>query len=217
MLDEECVKAMKVVELKAELAKYGLPQTGKKDELVERLLDHLNSVPDGSHPNGNPVEPAANTNNVAGDENTVVSAEAAAALTPITSIMDDEESRRAARAARFGLSHTPSTSTAAATASGKSKLKHISKEIDASQLSSEAKQRRIERFGLVSSSGTTTSPSSSNTKVSKKALGGGAVEVDWDRLKARQERFGSVTSTALARKEAEEARLRRLERFGKQQ
>ena len=50
-------KKLKVPELKAELAKLGLPQTGKKDELLARLEEALEAAAAAPAPPAEP-EPA---------------------------------------------------------------------------------------------------------------------------------------------------------------
>jgi hypothetical protein len=47
-MDESEVKKLKVAELKEKLTLLNLPTTGKKEELVQRLLDHAAStaIPD---------------------------------------------------------------------------------------------------------------------------------------------------------------------------
>ncbi len=198
MTNEEDIRSMKVAELKIELAKYNLPQTGKKDELIERLLHHITS---GSAQNvsvtpvSSPIVPSPQQEEQQQETNSE--------HPRITSYEEDEATRRAARASRFGIPVVePSSSKKVGGDSHSSSL-----------LSDEARLRRIQRFGTV------------EPAVGKKVGGKGksssvlevvAEQLDVERLKARQARFGVTTSEVLAKTETEEAKLRRMERFGTQ-
>lgn len=195
MPSEDEIRAMKVVDLKAELGKLGLPQTGKKDELIDRLLEHLNAVamPSKVTSPGVPVaapKPAP-VQKVQGTATNVVST------------VSEEEAQRLARAARFGIDPTNTTITP----------KKASFAVDPLLVSEEARQRRIERFGVVEP--VSKKSKQSITHVPKVAIGG-VVGIEAEKLKERQQRFGVTTSKALVSQEMEEARRLRAERFGKQ-
>lgn len=203
MTSEDEIRAMKVVDLKAELGKLGLPQTGKKDELIDRLLEHLaaNSLPSKVTSPGMPVaalKPAS-----------VQKAMVQGTTTNVVSTVSEEEAQRLARAARFGID--PTRPVATPTSTPKSKASFA---VDPLLVSEEARQRRIERFGVVE-------PVSKKSKQSPQhvpevKIGGGVVGIEGEKLKERQQRFGVTTSKALVSQEMEEARRLRAERFGKQ-
>lgn len=194
MLTESEVRGMKVAELKAELAKLDLPQGGKKDELIERLLQHMATA--GSS--------ARETKKTAVHAEPAAPAASATAPSPI--LVDDETARRLARAARFGIDpvEPPKSSSKPAKPEKASAVLAA----DPSLRSPEAIKRRIERFGVVEPEKRAGKPAATGSPA--------AVPVDYEQLKARQERFGVVTSSALAKSEMEEAKRRRLERFGGQ-
>lgn len=179
---------MKVVELKAELAKAGLPVTGKKDELIERLLEHVQTL-----------NPSTTSQSAPSAKPQITPVSAPQATAPSAAEHDDEVARRAARAARFGIPLDEET----------------------------RKLQRMDRFGTASSSVASTL----DAKISKALPDGkrkhshqkgsksadkkiGDVDIDMAKLKERQARFGVVESKTLAKAEMDEAKARRLARFG---
>lgn len=199
MLTEADVRAMKVAELKAELVLLDLPLTGKKDELMERLLEHLAS------------QPAETKQDTAVSPSSVpaVTSVGSTAAVPSPILVDDEQARRLARASRFGIQPVEPTTAPQPKRAKPTKASALLAS-DPTLLAPDALQRRIERFGVVQP----------DAKRSKQAGGRTAVvvapveAVDYEQLKARQERFGVTTSALLAKSEMEEAKRRRMERFG---
>lgn len=201
--EEERLKHLKVVELKAELAQHGLVQTGKKDELLDRLMEFLNSRSSTAVATGPPSGTSAGEAAPAQQQQQKVEEHPP----KITSLVEDEEARRRARAARFGI-------PVVALDSGKSG------NADAPAVSSDHKQHRIERFGVVEPASKkpktpqVQKPQQPPQQQPKKSVLEGAVDVDLEQLKARQERFGVTVSATLVSKEAQDAKQRRQDRFG---
>jgi hypothetical protein len=162
MLTEEAVRALKVVELKAELAKHGLVQTGKKDELIDRLIEFLAQQPAGSAAPPKPAT-AAGAPAPAGPAQQKPAGPGAAPAVPSPAVhtrpaMEDEEARRRARAERFGLEpaavrHGGSIPPPRAPAAPETMKASRTLQEDPSLNSPEARQRRIERFGAVQPEG----------------------------------------------------------------
>lgn len=153
MLDEAAVRQLKVVELKAELLQLGLSTSGRKDELVERLLEALAGRPASGAAAAAPAAlgSARPSDAGLGRKDSSPAAE------------DSEEYKRASRAERFNL--------------GPSETDLL--------------QRRRERFGSVADD-----------------------LLDPERLRARQARFGTTTSSVLLQEDEEVQKLKRLQRFG---
>lgn len=187
VVDADAIKAMKVVELKAELSALGLPVTGKKDELVERLLGHqseqeqqveagrpeLNFAQESSATPIPPISPI--TVDPVLDEASKRALRAERFGIPMT-----EEARRLARQQRFGLSAQPAHLSAA-----------INKPLSDGR-------RKDNKKGIAKGVKT--------VSISEEEL---------VRLKARQERFGGeLVSSTLMKAEESEAKARRLARFG---
>lgn len=187
---------MKVVELKAQLAEAGLPVTGKKDELIERLLEHSKTLSPSAAKAAPAVAPA-----IGKPQSTPVMAPQPAV--PAAPEQDDEIARRAARAARFGIPLDEET----------------------------RRLQRMDRFGTADSSIATTLEAKiskalpdgkgkkhhgppSHPHGNKKGGGVGGLEIDVEKLRERQARFGVVESKTLAQAEMDEAKARRLARFG---
>lgn len=189
MLDEAAIKGMKVAELKGELHKLNLPQSGKKEELVARLLeasaissskiagvandvDEL-GMTEAQAPHS-PLSPHPPRSAWLPSTTPIASGEAA----PPMNTGNSFEERLAERAARFNL--PPSDRDRA--------------------------MARRERFG-------STPPDGLPLKI--KTLAGVEVDLfDLGRMKQRQERFGTTTSSTLMREDGETQRIKRLQKFG---
>jgi len=109
-------KKLKVVELRAELASRGLTQTGKRDELIERLEEyefehgeppvHQDDEQDDKHMDVDveeeteivPVEPAVQFSPITEPSQEIVPEQSSLDL-----LAQEEEEKRLARAKRFGL------------------------------------------------------------------------------------------------------------------
>lgn len=212
-LSADEIRSMKVVELKSELAKHGLPQTGKKDELIDRLLEFIQSAPSAG---------AAAVGAVGASPTLEPQQQAQLIQQPqeqhhvITSVVDDEAAQRQARAARFGIPVVVPQKDAKVV----EKLAEKS-HIDTSLLSEEARLRRIQRFGVVE---TATSSTPKDAKVGKKqqhhhhhkkqSSGDAGLPSTVEQMRAREARFGVTTSSTLTRIEAKEAMAKRQQRFG---
>ncbi|KAJ3292851.1 hypothetical protein HK104_004952 [Borealophlyctis nickersoniae] len=211
-LDSATAKKLKVPELKQELAQRGLSTGGRKDELLSRLLEHLEGpthkeeAPPLDSASPNPAEadttakdlkqstpaPIVTAPAVAATSSTTSSTASPAPKSPTTptkptSGMSEEEKRRA-RAARFGLPVVPSTTD-----------------------DNVKRRERAKRFGNSVSNSTTAATTESS------GLKGGSVMEDPEVLKRRQERFGIVnpeSQKVSALSEEEEKKRKRQERFG---
>ena len=104
-------KKMKVAELKEELAKRDLPQTGKKDELIARLeasqsQPHATDDQPAADPPAAPA-PAPAPAPVAPEPAPAPAAESADSAPLTAAELSDFEKAKAARAARFGIEYIP--------------------------------------------------------------------------------------------------------------
>lgn len=83
-LTEADIRKLKVAELKTELSSRDLPQTGKKDELVQRLLDHMNASKATPAKAASPTKPVAVATDAAatGDKTSSAKASPVAAKSP---------------------------------------------------------------------------------------------------------------------------------------
>lgn len=108
-------KKMKVAELKEELAKRDLPQTGKKDELIARLEAYQSQQqPTDDQPAAEPpAAPATAPVSAPAPAPAVMEPAPAPAAEPADSApqtaaeLSDFEKAKAARAARFGIAYVP--------------------------------------------------------------------------------------------------------------
>lgn len=185
-MDETAIRQLKVTELRAELSKLGLPTTGKKDELVARVLEALA----GGHSSGGAV--AATT-----------SPSPAGAKSPLP--LSDRETWTSARppvqphaVPTAGFPGDSSASAGKATAgTHEDRLAARAERFGLEPTQEARRKQRAERFGIGASA-------------EQEGL------FDVERMRARQARFGVVASGQLAKAEDEAAKLKRLERFGLQ-
>ncbi|ORY33467.1 hypothetical protein BCR39DRAFT_520310 [Naematelia encephala] len=103
MSSEADLQKLKVTDLKELLAKHALPQTGKKDDLIKRLLDNKISADGGEEELTDP-EPLAppETSSAPAQPPTTD-----AAPSDTTSTLTPEQQALKARAERFGLAFNP--------------------------------------------------------------------------------------------------------------
>lgn len=168
-MDEQTIRQLKVADLRSELSKLGLPTTGKKEELVIRLLEAVKSVPARSPPLSPNISSSSPNNQMPSTKGTPKSP---TGTLQTSATPTGEGDKLMARAARFGNS-----------------LDEMSK-----------RKVRQERFASLAGNG------GSNTQEGDL--------FDPDRLRARQARFGTATSSRLVEEEERLAKLKRLERFG---
>lgn len=129
-MDEAAIRQLKVAELKVELSKLNLPTTGKKDDLVARLLEALANLPLGANADGSrsgpasprPPQPTSPVPKPSSPLPRLASRSPFQAPSTLVAGGDSEKSRRISRAMRFGSS-------------------------EASSVVDERKKQRVERFG----------------------------------------------------------------------
>jgi hypothetical protein len=94
MQDEAALKKLRVADLKALLADSGLDTSGKKDDLIARLLQHQHAPTLASPPKAAAALPKSPAKK---------STSAAEVVVPAKSVMMTEAERRIQREARFGI------------------------------------------------------------------------------------------------------------------
>ncbi|KAI9634000.1 uncharacterized protein MKK02DRAFT_38672 [Dioszegia hungarica] len=166
---EEQLQKLKVTELKELLAKHGLAQTGKKDDLVKRLVEN-NISPDAEEELEDLAEPPADATGESysaapaapaapsGGESLLTSAEdAPVPVAPAAPELTPEQQAMKARAERFGVPFNPNPTpsakstpavkpAAAPTTDAKPKAGAIDKA--SVGISDETLAKRAARFGL---------------------------------------------------------------------
>lgn len=160
------IKKMKLVQLKKECEKQGLSKTGRKAELVKRLLENLKENEESKKPKGVPAEVPQAKKAAPAEKTEVASSNKAAATETKAAGGDSDEDKVAARKARFGTTSTDDkikerqarfgTTKGSKLGISKEKLAARAKRFgippsqDASKLVSEdLKRKRMERFGIV--------------------------------------------------------------------
>lgn len=199
----------KVADLKAALKSKGLPVSGNKQDLIERLqasllddgddlLDQDDSMTDEA------IQKAEEELKVTKSPAKVVQASPVKA-DPVTSepavteaAPDKENAGDATNTSPVKVVSKPSAEEVEA------KIKARAERFGGFQSDEAKKLARAAKFGTV----TAGAASNGSTKI------GGAPSADADTLKKRAERFGTNTSTSLKKMEVDEAIKRRQERFG---
>nr|ODN91760.1 hypothetical protein L203_01011 [Cryptococcus depauperatus CBS 7841] len=195
---------LKVTELKELLAKHNLSQTGKKDDLVKRLVDHNVSVGDESQ------EEIAETGTLVDEANssvtemagTAISENAPAVALPSTESakptagdvteLDPEEKAKKARAERFGVPFI-AKSKANAVANDPSVVK-IAKEkpatVDKSSLglSEDVLAKRAAKFGLSEKKPEEKKPQSKPETIDPELAA--KIAIEEEKKRKRAEKFG---------------------------
>ncbi|KAI8821742.1 uncharacterized protein EV422DRAFT_526730 [Fimicolochytrium jonesii] len=222
-ITEAAAKKLRVPELKTELAKFNLPTTGRKEDLLARLLEHLakssggSTAPSGTTTTTTTASSKISNTPVKSDSirmptmttATPLSAKSPTGAPTITgpdgqhappagdkAAMTEEE-RRIARAKRFGIPVEP-----AAPADAKTTTTAGPKQAAAAKPAKEvAKPARP----------------ASGSKAQAPAAALPPVKLDPAVLKKRQEKFGIVNEDLpklIAKAEEEEKKRKRAERFG---
>jgi SAP domain-containing ribonucleoprotein len=187
-MDEEELKKLKVPELKALLSERSLPLSGRKEELVQRLLDSQREPSNGDEfisVSTTGAEPAAAKTTRDGAANFAASATRATTQDPMP-----------ARQARFGPV-APAASVSASSASLGSSAPPASLDPAESAAKLHSKITPTDDGLLISGGGT-------------QSLEVGAEDIE--RMRARQTRFGT-TAPVLAHLEALERHRGRQQRF----
>ena len=120
-LSEEEVRQLKVVELKAELGKLGLSISGKKEELIERLLRFLTEEKMLSSPD---EDETSATSTKLNEKSNKTKIDQTVELVADKKKLIPEEEKIASRAARFGMSPKSSPTPASTRLDRASEVKH---------------------------------------------------------------------------------------------
>ncbi|XP_064614355.1 SAP domain-containing ribonucleoprotein-like isoform X2 [Liolophura sinensis] len=219
------LSSLKVADLKKELKERGLPCSGNKTELIERLQAHLEADTEdlsiGDTTIGlNDTDPVSDTkldmsidDSLLHEETTDVQNKAAipASNTQTTSVVTEKPVR-----AKITMSDEPKGTANGHETTAKKQLSDAEKlklRTDRFGVQSEAdkKKSRAERFGL---STTTTTTTAGATQKPGKIVNTPVTAADLDKLKKRAERFGTVVSTSLSKVAEIEKLQQRSERFG---
>jgi len=218
MAEETDYSKMKIADLKAELKAKGLPVTGNKQDLIERLKtskdidlnDDLLDQDDSMTPEAlkeaekelnvsTGSAPKINRSAVSVNDSKDDSALDDSVLNN-TSIAEGKENEPANGIATDAESGVKKAVTSPEV-SAEDRLKARAERFGGFQSDEAKKLARAERFGGMVSTG-------SSNKI------GAAPSADLDALKKRAERFGTASSTAMKSAEMSEAIKRRQERFG---
>ncbi|KNC95979.1 uncharacterized protein SPPG_08582 [Spizellomyces punctatus DAOM BR117] len=238
-LTEAAVKKLKIVELKAELTKLGLPTTGKKDELVTRLLERVNISTPTLHDDSELNAELAQLEELSAKEKPARNARIGIAASPQKS-----NSGGSAAANSPAAAVTASPVTGMPVSANSEKKSTVSVPPVTAQLTEEEKRKaRAARFGLPvaensllenraarsktpvgKSKGVKATPNPKagtatvNATVSKSA-GTRKLSIDPEVLKKRVERWGTVNpevAKVIVSAEEEEKKRKRAERFSLQ-
>ncbi|KAJ3023119.1 hypothetical protein HKX48_004235 [Thoreauomyces humboldtii] len=212
------ISKLRVPELKEALTKAGLPVTGKKEDLVARLLDHRAKHPEPASatlPATTPAVPPAVAVKEAASANSAVAASSPtkqqspaipAPTKPVTGKAAEaglsEEERRKARAARFGIPFTAASTVIDTSVAGK-------KANGAKAAAPKSATPTGDKPAAVAKTASAAKAPAANVKLT--------VNIDAETLKKRAERFGAVVpdiEKIIKRTEEEERKRKRAERFG---
>jgi len=204
----------KVADLKTELKSKGLPVSGNKQDLIERLQSALLDEGDDLLDQDDSMTQEAILQAEAELKVTKEPQPAAAApkINRSAAVAAAAESETAGEAAGDGKEN-------AGAAANTSPVKIVSKPVASSDESADKIKARAERFG-----GFQSDDAKKNARAARFGIGNGstggsnklgsAPAADMDTLKKRAERFGTNTSNSLKKMEVDEAIKRRQERFG---
>ncbi|KAI9090053.1 hypothetical protein DFS34DRAFT_654223 [Phlyctochytrium arcticum] len=239
---ETTTKKLRVPELKSELAKLGLPTTGKKEELVARLLDNLPQEPETS--TAKPVQsnkPSTQINEAdlhaelaqleASTAGTVPGSKSPTKARAPSPVKKQDTPVNGGSAAKPTVVTTGASSGSVGTPSPTPLLSEVEKIKNRAarfgvQTPESVKQlERAARFGLPTTKAAVAPASAAQESGKKKnatpgasgAKGVPAVKVAPEVLKKRLERFGTVNPAAektIKNAEFEEQKRKRAERFG---
>jgi len=182
--------SMKIADLKKELKAKGLPVSGNKQELIERLTSTSDGVEDTSLLDDDL------------DQDDEVSEEAIKAAEEELKKQQEEGDGDSSPAKKLKTSDNKENDSDDKNdaVSESDKIKARAERFGGFQSDSAKKAARAERFGMSGGAG--------NTKI------GDAPPVDIDILKKRAERFGATVSPHVQNAEVSEAIKKRQERFG---
>lgn len=190
MLNEEAIKQLKVTELKAELQQRGLPVSGRKDELQARLLEAIQvegdaGTVDSNNNATNPPLPVSPSSTVPHYKVT-----SPKMTLPVKTLPSSSHSEAVSPSSK------PTGSSISVNNQEQERLTQRAARFNLPPSEEERRQQRTERFNSLS--------------------GEGGLEdcLAEERLRARQERFGVVTSSRLEHDEFETQKVKRLQRFG---
>ncbi|KAJ1951669.1 hypothetical protein IWQ62_006402 [Dispira parvispora] len=192
-LTVERINQMKHAELKEQLQLLGMPSTGRKNSLKERLLGHLEQVQADSATRS-PAEPSAET-----DLQEATTAE----VQPVSNGRDQAEvAPPPVEEATVAPKETQPETTTASPPSTKVEppVEPVATETAAQAVDSEEekRRRRAERFGLTALQDAKVKNEAAEEPKAKVPVTNEAVAVDEETLRKRRERFGAVTTQNLA-------------------
>ncbi|CAH1238694.1 SARNP [Branchiostoma lanceolatum] len=232
----ETMKKLKVADLKNELRARGLTVTGNKQELLDRLQQHMETA-------GDPKAPLLPEAELLSKDTSLLSGEGDEADDSILAgeeeeEEDDEEEEEEQTTAQDNQENTETTNTAKPTVvtsvssesddtkvpvkppmSEAERLELRAKKFGGHSSEDAKKAARAARFGTSVSGptntaapakgATTLSPLGDNSAISTEETG-----PEMEKLKKRAERFGMNVSTAVQSEEEKEKLLKRKQRFG---
>lgn len=170
-----------VAELKNECKERGLKVSGNKAELIERLEEYMKEHEGAEITEDDLLEEPDVSIEEETKENTVT--ETPKEATPVkTPVEEDLTQKKLSRAERFGIESTEVLENKKEKRAARFGLESNGKSKETSELA-EKKRARAERFGT------------QNGTTKKSKLEGMDVEVDDEKIKARQARFGVQVET----------------------
>jgi len=197
--------SMKIADLKKELKAKGLPMSGNKQELVDRLQQAESSAlldDDLDHEDEQISEEAIKAAEEELKKQTDLNTSDEASPAKKLKTSDDKENTIEAAASPVKADGTPEKAVTSPVEVLKARAERFGVQSEVTK-----KAARAERFGIAASA-----PDGADEKKSKKI--GDAPPVDIDILKKRAERFGSSVSNHVKQAEVSEAIKKRQERFG---